>query len=62
MCIEESIDGTALPCGFLEKKVVGATNGLRQALEKSITREPKINSGPCRCVMTSPASLMGAVM
>ncbi len=40
-CIEESIDGTAPACGFLEKKDIGASTGLRQVLEECITCEPR---------------------
>ncbi len=41
MCIEESIDGTALAYGFLEKKDVGVSTGLRQVSEKRVTHEPR---------------------
>jgi hypothetical protein len=41
MCVEESIDGTALACGFLKKPDVGASTGLRRVSEKRVTREPK---------------------
>jgi hypothetical protein len=46
----------------LKNQDVRASTGLRRVSEKHVTREPKKINGPCRCVMTSPASLMGAAM
>jgi hypothetical protein len=44
-CIEKSIDGTNLACGFLEKKDVGASTELRRVSEETLTRDQK-KSGP----------------
>jgi hypothetical protein len=44
-CIEKSIDGTNLACGFLEKKDVGASTELRRVFEEILTHDQN-NSDP----------------